>query len=67
MLSQKVQNICQKHGYIHCDKCPLNEICKIDHHKLPGTIEGKVALWEKIMNFVANEVTTAEPVPEQFR
>ena len=57
MLSQKVQDICQKYGYIKCDKCPLQVVCEIDHHRLPGATEKeKTALWEKIVNIVAEEV-----------
>lgn len=58
MLSQKVQDTCQKYGYIHCDKCPLYVVCKLDHHELPGTTEKeKVALWEQIVNVVAEAVS----------
>jgi hypothetical protein len=56
MLSQKVQDTCTKYGYIHCDKCPLQVVCEIDHHRLPGITErAQVALWEKIVNMVAEE------------
>lgn len=58
MLSQKVQDICRKYGYIHCDECPLQEVCEIDHRRLPGATEKeKVELWDNIVNMVAQEVT----------
>lgn len=62
MLSQKVQVICKKYGYIHCDKCPLHHVCELDHHELPGVTEKeKVDLWEKIVNIVADAVTEEKP------
>ena len=62
MLSQNVQDICQKHGYIHCDKCPLYVVCKLDHHELPGTTEKeKEALFECIVNIVAEAVPQEKP------
>lgn len=59
MLSQKVQDICQKHGYINCDKCPLYVVCVLDHHLLPGTTEKeKTELWEQLVNTTADAVKT---------
>ena len=62
MLSQKVQDTCQKYGYIHCDKCPLHSVCELDHHELPGATEkAKVDLWEQIVNLVAEAMREEKP------
>lgn len=62
MLSQKVQDTCRKYGYIHCDKCLLHAVCEMDHHELPGTTEKeKVALWENLVNMVAEAVNKEKP------
>lgn len=59
MLSQKVQDICRKYGYKHCGKCPLFEVCEVDHHQLPGETEKeKTELWEQLMNMTADAVKT---------
>lgn len=57
MLTPKVQDICKKYGYIHCDECPLQAVCELDHHMLPGATEKEqIDLWEQIVNMTAKEV-----------
>ncbi len=57
VIIEKVVTICKKYGYQHCDKCPLQAVCVIEHQRLPGaTIEDKEKLWMQLMN------TTAEAV-----
>lgn len=57
MLDKKVETICKQTGYVHCDKCPLEVVCQLDHHKLPGAdIRARTALWENLMNMTAKEV-----------